>query len=92
MLESIKENLNSWNRTENERDKLQHLYMAVAILLLIAAGVLGLLNQNLGQQVLAVAIVSAGVFIVNAVSWALLQSFVLNRLDKPARRATTKKK
>lgn len=83
MYESMKTSLESWNQTTSERDKLQHLYIAVALFLLIAAGVLGLLNQNLGQQILAVAIVSAAVFLVNAVAWALLQSFVLFRLNAP---------
>ncbi|MFZ1361197.1 MAG: hypothetical protein WAS27_04205 [Candidatus Saccharimonadales bacterium] len=92
MYESIKLSLQSWNATTTEREKLQHLYVVASVLLLVVAGVIGLLNQNLGQQILAVAIVSAMLFLVNAVAWALLQSFILFRLAKPGRKVTPKKK
>ena len=81
MYESIKTSLKSWNESTSDRDKLQHAYIAVAIVLLVAAGVLGLVNQLMGQQILALAIAAAGVFLVHAVVWALLQSFVLFKLN-----------
>lgn len=85
MYQSIKKSLSNWNDTTTEREKLQHAYIAVAAALLIVAGIFGLLNHSLGQQILAGAIAAAGIFLVNAVAWALLQSFVLLRVsaDKP---------
>ena len=80
MYTSLKQSLNTWNDTTTDREKLQHLYIAIALSLIVVAGVLGLLNQGLGQQVLAVAIAAAGIFLINSISWALLQSFVLFRL------------
>ncbi len=80
MYESLKLSLVSWNDTTSDRDKLQHLYITSAVVLLVAAGVMGLVNQNLGQQILGAAIGAAALFIINAVAWALLQSFVLLRL------------
>jgi small-conductance mechanosensitive channel len=107
MYESSKSSLRAWNESTTDRTKLQHFYIAIAVLLLVVAGVIGLLNQNLGQQILAVAIAAAGIFIVNAIAWALLQSFVLFRLretpvarevavseeapSKPVRKTTRKK-
>ena len=102
MYESLKSSLNSWNDTTTDRSKLQHFYIAIAACLLIVAGVIGLLNQSLGQQLLAIAIAAAGIFLVNAVAWALLQSFVLFRLretpivdeldaPEPARARVTRK-
>lgn len=88
MYHSLKHSLISWAQHTSDRQKLQHAYIAVAVTLLVVAGVLGLLNYVLGQQLLAIAIAAAGVFLVNAVAWALLQSFVLLRL--PARSASVK--
>jgi tellurite resistance protein TehA-like permease len=99
MYQSLKIALNSWNDSTTDRQKLQHTYIAVAVALLIVAGVLGLINQPLGQQILAIAIAAAVVFLVNAVIWALLQSFVLLRVtitpkpvSRPAAATTPRKK
>lgn len=93
MYESLKSSLITWNDTTSDRTKLQHFYIAIAAALLVVAGVIGLLNQSLGQQLLAVAIAAAGIFIVNAVAWALLQSFVLFRLrETPVAQAPQKEK
>lgn len=90
MYHSFKHTLTTWAKETDDRQKLQHTYIALAGILLMAAGVIGLLNYALGQQLLAVAIAAAGVFLVNAVAWALLQSFVLMHL--PTRTRDTKAK
>jgi hypothetical protein len=82
MYQSLKNTLSEWNTSTSERSKLQHLYITVAVILIIAAGVVGLLNQDLGQQILGIAIMAAGIFLINAVAWALLQSFVLLKIDR----------
>ena len=81
MYNSFKQSLSTWNQSTTDRQKQQHTFIAIAIILLVIAGVLGLLNQGLGQQLLAISIAAAAIFIVNAVVWALLQSFVLFRLQ-----------
>ena len=83
MYNSFKTSLISWAASTSDRQKLQHAYLALAAGLLIIAGVIGLLNNTLGQQLLAVSIAAAGVFLINAVAWALLQSFVLFKLQPP---------
>ena len=103
MYHSLKESLTAWSLETTERQKLQHTYIAIAIGLLVVAGVFGLINQDLGQQILAVAIAAAAIFLVNAIIWALLQSFILFRIaiedtlpidevKKPTRKRTTTKK
>lgn len=89
MFESLKQSLSQWQSRTNERVKLQHTYLAVAIGLLLVAGIIGLVNHNLGQNILAAAIVSATIFIINAVTWSLLQSAVLAR---SSRHTSTRKK
>jgi tellurite resistance protein TehA-like permease len=89
MYESLKNMITSWNTGTNERIKLQHAYLALAVILVIAAGVVGLINYSLGQNILAVAIASSIIFVINAVSWSLLQSALVARL--PKRNAPRKK-
>jgi drug/metabolite transporter (DMT)-like permease len=90
MLESLKDTLVTWQAKNDDRIKLQHVYIILAVSLLLVAGVIGLINRELGQNVLTIAIVSAVMFLLNAVVWALLQSALLSRL--PARRSTPRKK
>jgi Flp pilus assembly protein TadB len=80
MFESIKESLKLWQTKHGERAKLQHTYIVSAVGLLLVAGVVGLVNRTLGQNILVVAIVCASMFLVNAVVWSLLQSAVLSRI------------
>ena len=91
MFESIKETLVTWNSKNDERAKLQQAYIAIAVIMLIVAGLVGLLNRDLGQNLLLIAIISAGMFLVNAVVWSLLQSALLARLTV-RRAASTRKK
>jgi hypothetical protein len=89
MFESMHESLKKWNTRYTDRAKLQHAYIAVSVGLLLIAGVIGLIDRGVGQNILMVAIISAGAFVTNAVVWALLQSAVLSRLGlrkSPARK------
>jgi Flp pilus assembly protein TadB len=80
MFESAKESLKSWQAKHGERAKLQHTYIVSAVGLLLVAGVVGLVNRTLGQNILVAAIVCASMFLTNAVVWSLLQSAVLSRI------------
>lgn len=91
MIESINEFLSKWKTNSNDRVKLQHTYLATAVALVLAAGIVGLVNYGIGQQLLAVAVVCAGVFLANAVVWSLLQSAVLLRLGSSRKTSSRKK-
>ena len=80
MFETIKQSLEAWNGRHSERAKLQHTYIIVAGALLLVAGVLGLLNRELGQNILAISVFLAAIFLTNAVAWSLLQSAIIMRL------------
>lgn len=91
MLASFIESLQTWNKAHDTRSKLQHSYIVLAIATLVLAGLIGLINYNLGQSVLVLACGLILMFIANAVLWALLESFLLNRLSsrKSNRRKNT---
>lgn len=91
MFESLKSTLAAWDTKTSERVKLQHAYIIVAVVLLVVAGVIGLMNRELGQNILVVAIISAAMFLANAVAWSLLQSAFLMRIAASKRPSTRKK-
>lgn len=91
MFESLKSSLATWDAKTSERVKLQHAYIIVAVVLLVVAGVIGLMNRELGQNILIVAIISAAMFLANAVAWSLLQSAFLMRIAASKRSSTRKK-
>jgi tellurite resistance protein TehA-like permease len=92
MYNSIKKMLVKWNASYDEREKLQHAYVALAFMLVIGAGLIGLINYDLSQQMTAIALLFLVMFVVNLVFWTLLQGIVLMRLDKITRTKKTTKK
>jgi high-affinity Fe2+/Pb2+ permease len=72
----------SWNTTRGEREKLQHAYVAVVLVGLVVAGLVGLLNDNLSGLIVQACLVATGVFLCNVVVWALLYSLVIARLPR----------
>lgn len=105
MYKMIMNSLLEWNQTNNERVKLQHAYVISAIALIVLAGLIGLVNYELGQQMTAVALLALAIFFVNLITWTLLHGIVLMRLGaeaekqksavssvkKPARKKTVRK-
>ncbi len=70
-----------WNRTANERQKLQHTYVTIAVVVVIIAGLVSLLDSQTGQDMLVVSLIAAGIFLVNAVLWSILDSVVIAKLS-----------
>jgi hypothetical protein len=81
-MQNLKEILTTWNQTRGEREKLQHTYIAVVLIGLVIAGLIGLLNDSLSGLIVQVCLAAIGVFIANVVVWALLYSLVITRLPK----------
>lgn len=90
MIDVIQQVLATWNSRTNDKQKLQQTYVGGAVSLLFAAGLVSLVNYQAGQSMLLIALVAFGIFVVNGVVWALLQSFLL-RLPADTPPVTTKK-
>lgn len=93
MYKLVQESLIEWNENNTDRVKLQHAYVAFAILMVVLAGLIGLVNYDLGQQMTALALFSLGLFLVNLIAWTLFQGIVLMRLSsmkKSAKKPTKK--
>ncbi len=82
-MKPVMDYLEKWNKQNDSIGKLQGAYAALAVIALIVAGIVGLVNDNLGQSILFLAFVLAMAFVGNGVVWALLQTFVVARLVKP---------
>lgn len=82
MYKTIQKSLAAWAEDTSERQKLQHVYIIAVVVLLVVAGLAGLVNYQMSQQILGLAFLAGIVFLVNLVIWALLQSLVLLPLEK----------
>ncbi len=86
MFESIRNSLITWNAKTGERQKLQHAYLVLVIIIVFIAGIVSLTNADKGHSVVIMALIIAGIFLANALAWNLLQSAILSRLPKQSRR------
>ena len=90
MNETVKTFLYQWNRNNDERRKLQQTYFSVAFVGLIAAGLVSLVSEEASRYMLYVVYALVVAYFINAISWALLSSLIIDRIKKP--RTTTRKK
>ncbi|HEV7454445.1 MAG TPA: hypothetical protein VGO07_04250 [Candidatus Saccharimonadales bacterium] len=82
MIQSLKDMLGEWNGRYNERAKLQHAYIVACVAGIVIAGLVGLLNYDASRAILRICFAGLGIVVVNAIAWALLFSFVTNKLPK----------
>ena len=80
MENAIKESLAKWNVRYSERQKLQHVYLAVIVIATLAAGLLSLVNRDLGFSTLRIALLGVIVYFTNVVVWSVLYSSLLVNL------------
>lgn len=81
MFNTLYNALLEWNRTSDDRQKLQHTYLVAVVLSVVIAGLVSLIDAQSGQDLLIVPIVAGGIFLVNAVVWSILDSTVIARLS-----------
>ena len=80
MIEQLINGLEQWKLKTGERQKLQHIYVVIAVGALIVAGLIGLIDNELGQTISYVALASIIVFIVNGIVWHLVVDNLLDRI------------
>ncbi|MGB4762114.1 MAG: hypothetical protein WBP12_02005 [Candidatus Saccharimonas sp.] len=80
-MEAFSTLLKDWNRSSNERAKLQHAYIGLVVTVVVLAGLVTLLNPSLGHMIISFAGFLFLAFIANSIIWALLKSFVIDHLS-----------
>ena len=86
MFEHVEELIKNWAITTTDRQKLQHTYVALMIVVTLVAGIVTFLNAKKGHQVMYVVILMAIAFLANAVVWNLLNSAFLVKITPAASR------
>ena len=81
MMSIIKQLLIDWNSGKNQRIKLQQAYLVIVVLMAIASGLVTLVNISLGRTIIMSAAILALVYIVNSVSWLVLDMIVSRKID-----------
>lgn len=79
MFKHLENFLIDWKRETTDRQKLQSVYLAVAVAVLVIAGLISLIDADLGQKISFIAGFAFMGFIANAVVWSL---FVTNLVDR----------
>jgi len=80
MFEHIQGFVKNWAVTTTDRQKLQHTYILLMIVITFIAGVVSFLDADKGHQVMYVVIVMAIAFLANAFAWSLLNSAILSKI------------
>jgi|GEM_PF-4240548 len=75
-----------WQK-QSDLMKLQYTYGALVLVTLVAAGLVGLLNQNVAWQILSVTGITATAFFVNLIAFALV-NLLATQPPKPVSRTT----
>ncbi len=82
MKKLLEQVLLEWNSNKNQRTKLQQAYFVLVVILATASGLITLLSIDLGRILINISAILSATFVINAVSWALLEALVDNKIDK----------
>lgn len=92
MFESLRNAAIQWNQRTTDRQKLQHLYIVLVVVIVFAAGLISLISGSRFDLLMTIALVLITTFAVNFVAWSLLKTAVLDKLPRttarPARRTS----
>ena len=77
----IKQLFIGWNSEKNQRIKLQQAYLVIVVLMAIASGLVTLVSLSLGRAIIMSAAILALVYIVNSISWLVLDMIVSKKID-----------
>ena len=87
----IKQLLIDWNSEKNQRIKLQQAYLVIVVLMAIASGLVTLVSCSLGRAIIMSAAILALVYIVNSISWLVLDMIVSKKIDLIAKSSGKKR-
>ena len=91
MMPIIKQLLIDWNSEKNQRIKLQQAYLVIVVLMAIASGLVTLVSLSLGRAIIMSAAILALVYIVNSISWLVLDMIVSKKIDLIAKSSGKKR-
>jgi hypothetical protein len=81
-MSQITDILKNWNDQYSERQKMQHAYLAIGVVVSFVAGLISLINNERGQQLTYVSLISFIAFLLNSLVWNLLNSGLIDRIPE----------
>lgn len=85
MFETVRTALIDWSRRTSDRQKLQHTYIVLLMVIVFLAGLVALFNGTRSRQLMYVAIALLTTLATNFVVWSLLKTSLLEKLStRPA--------
>lgn len=84
-MDKTKNFIIDWNQKTSERQKIQHVYLVITVIGALGAGMIALVDPDLGHNVVQAAFYAFLVFIANAVVWNLLNSVLISKFPTPTR-------
>lgn len=70
------ETIAKWCGDKNQRAKLQNSYLTVGVFLVIVAGLISLVNADLGHRIVVFGGGSLAIFAINAVVWSIIDLII----------------
>lgn len=83
-MKQLNDFLQTWGKQTDSFGKLQAGYAVFAISIFLLAGIVGLIQYNLGQTLLFFALVLTLTFIANGVMFAVIRTFIVPMVERPA--------
>lgn len=80
MISLLKAYLIKWNNEKSDLSKVQLTYLIVSLFIIMIAGVISLVNNRLGQSLIAIPLLFGATFLVNLVVDSLLESIVIKKI------------
>ncbi len=84
--------LKKWNNEASELVKLQYVYAVVALVSLVVAGIVTLLNREAGAFVLQITTVATVAFFANLVVWSIINTLFPAQTQAIARPKNARKR
>lgn len=85
MFETLRTAIIQWNQQTSDRQKLQHSYAVLLMIVIFLAGLVSLFNATRSRQLMYVAIALITTFVTNFVVWGLLKTSLLDKLPRQTR-------
>lgn len=82
-MNHLKTTFDNWKQATNERQKLQWAYAAIALVGLVVAGLIGLVDRALADNLLQVVYGAGVLLVVNFVVWAIMTTFISESTSVP---------
>lgn len=92
MFKNISKYIKNLAQEGAERKIIQQTYLSLSIGLIVVAGIISLINQDIGHSISVAAAVFFVIFLVNALVWSLVSTSIQNYVIKDEPKSVEKPK